>query len=105
MMKKQILGPILPIWPKFGPQNVFCGFYLYYMLDIVANYPCMQFQGKHMIQTHTNGEKLHFGPDLDPLDPNSSRQFFFSKVWPCQSLNTKFRYQHVKYQIKLMIQS
>ena len=49
------------------------------MLGFVVNYHCMQFQGKHMIQTHANGEKLPFGPDLDPLDPNSSRQLFFQK--------------------------
>ena len=49
------------------------------MLDIVANYHCMQFQGKHMIQTHANGEKFHFGPNLDLLDPNSNRQLFFQK--------------------------
>ena len=49
------------------------------MLDIVANYHCMQFQGKHMIQTHAHGEIFHFGPNLDPLDPNSSRQLFFQK--------------------------
>ena len=30
-----------------------------------------------MIQTHENGEKSHFGPDLGPLDPNSGGQYFF----------------------------
>ena len=50
------------------------------MLDIVANYHCMQFQGKHMIQTHANGEKFDFGPNLDPLDPNSNRQLFFKNL-------------------------
>ena len=37
----------------------------------------MQFQGKRMIQTQGNGEKPHFGPDLDALDPNSLHQFVF----------------------------
>ena len=32
-----------------------------------------------MIQTQENGKKLHFGPDLGPLRPNSGRQFFFFK--------------------------
>ena len=41
------------------------------MLDI------MQFQGKPTIQTQKNGEKTHLGIDLGPLDPNSSRYFFF----------------------------
>ena len=39
----------------------------------------MQFQGKNMIQTHENGEKPHFGPDLGHLDPNSGCQIFFFK--------------------------
>ena len=31
------------------------------MLDTVANYHCIQFQGKLMIQTQENDEKPHFG--------------------------------------------
>ena len=31
--------------------------------------------------------------------------FFFSKIWLRQSLDIMVRYQHVKYQKKLMIQS
>ena len=31
------------------------------MLDIVASYNCMQFQGKPMIQNWENGEKLILG--------------------------------------------
>ena len=49
------------------------------MLEIVASYHCMQFQGKPMIQTQENGEKLHFGPDLGQLFSNLGRQFFFFK--------------------------
>ena len=52
------------------------------MLDIVARYHCMQFQGKSMIQTQENYKKSHFRPDLDPLGLNLGRQFFFSKI--CQ---------------------
>ena len=32
------------------------------MLDIVGSYHCMQFQGKPIIQTQEDGEKLYFGP-------------------------------------------
>ena len=46
------------------------------MLDIVASYHCMQFQGKPMIQTQLNGEKPNFGPDLGSLGPNSGGLFF-----------------------------
>ena len=31
------------------------------MLEIVASYDCMQFQGKLMIQTQENGENLILG--------------------------------------------
>ena len=50
------------------------------MLDIVASYHRIQFQGKLMIKTKENSEKPHFGPDLGPLGPNSSRQIFFIKL-------------------------
>ena len=49
------------------------------MLDIVASYPRMQFQGKLMIQTQENRQKPQFEPYLGPLGPNSSRQIFFFK--------------------------
>ena len=40
------------------------------MLDIVESYPCVQFQGKLIIQTQENDNKPHFRPDLGPLDPH-----------------------------------
>ena len=55
-----------------------------------------------IIQTQENGEKPHLGPDLGPLDANSGRQFF-SKIWLCQSLDIMVKYNHVKYQKKVMI--
>ena len=50
------------------------------MLDIVANYHHIQFQGKCMIQTQENGEKPYFGPDLGPLGTNPGCQFFFKNL-------------------------
>ena len=50
------------------------------MLDIVASYHRIQFQGKLMIKIQENSEKPHFGPDLGTLGPNSCRQFFFIKL-------------------------
>ena len=70
------------------------------MLDIVASYHCMQFQGKHMIQTQGNDQKTHFGPDLGPLGPNSGHQFFFQNL-----ASSVARYYSQQYQKKLMIQS
>ena len=34
-----------------------------------------------MIQAQENGEKLHFGPHLGPLGPNSGCHFFPQKIW------------------------
>ena len=39
------------------------------MLDIVASYHCMQFQGKLMKQTWENRKKSSFGTDFDPFKP------------------------------------
>ena len=48
------------------------------MLDIVARYQIMQFQGKLMVQTQENIKKI-LGANLGPLDPNLGRQIFFFK--------------------------
>ena len=79
--KKLISGPILARFAQIWAfQIFFCEFYLYYMLDFVASYHCIQFQGKPMIQTQENNEKPHFGPDLGPVDPNSGANFFFRNL-------------------------
>ena len=43
------------------------------MLDVAASCPCMQLDGKRMIQTEENDK---FRPDIGPLESNSARQFF-----------------------------
>ena len=73
------------------------------MLDIAASYHCMQFQGKLIIQTQENDKNPRAGPNLGPFCPNSGRQFFFFKIWLCQSLDIMISYHHVQYQKKLMI--
>ena len=79
------------------------------MLDIVASYHCIQFQGKLIIQSQEDGEKPHFGYNLGPTGPNSGQIlfffFFFFKIWPPWSLDIMVSYHHVQYQEKLMIQS
>ena len=37
------------------------------MVDIIASYHRIQFEGKFMIQTQENDEKPHFGSYLGPL--------------------------------------
>ena len=76
---KQILGLILV---PFGPDLVlkmFFWFYVYWMLDIVASYHCMQFQGQLMNQTWENGKKPSFGPILVHLPEIRATKFFFFK--------------------------
>ena len=78
------------------------------MLDIIASYHRMQFQGKLKIQSQENGEKPHFGSNLGPSGPNSGHIlffFFFFEIWPPWSLDIMVSYHHVQYQEKLMIQS
>ena len=72
------------------------------MLDNVASYHCVQFQGKLLTRIWENGKKPSFIPNFGP---NSSRQNVFSKIWLRQSLNIMVSYHHVQYQKKLMIQS
>ena len=65
--KNLILGLVLACFgPNLFPENFFPGFYLYLMLDIVASYQCMQFQGKLMNRTWENCKKLSFGPNFGP---------------------------------------
>ena len=50
------------------------------MLDIIATYHYVQFQGNLMIQIQENSEKTHFGPDLGLMDPNLGRNLFFKNL-------------------------
>ena len=63
--------------PKFGPPIFFHGLYLYCMLDIVASYHCMQFQGKLTNQTWENGKKPSFATDFETYVTNLGPIFFF----------------------------
>ena len=63
--------------PSLGPPIFFHGFYLYCMLDIVASYHCMQFQGKLTNQTWENGKKPSFVTDFDTCGPNLGPKYFF----------------------------
>ena len=77
MAKNVILGPIFVCFgPNVVPKSFLRGFYLYWMLYIVASYHCMQFQVKLMNQTWENGKKPSFGLDFDPFCPNLGPNFF-----------------------------
>ena len=65
-------------WLKFGTPKLFSWiFYLYYMLDIVASYHCIQFQGKLMNQTWENNKKPSFMTDFGPFGPNLDPKKYF----------------------------
>ena len=68
-----------PCDPNLGPKKIFHQFFLYYILDIVASYHYMQFQGRIMNQTWENAKKPSFGPNFGPFGPNLGHQFFFFK--------------------------
>ena len=70
MDKNLISGPILACLAEIWVLKV---------LDIVANYHHIQFQGTRITQTQEKGEKPCFRPDLGMLGPNSGRQFSFEK--------------------------
>ena len=78
--KKPSLG-LGSLWPKFGLKSFFNGFYLYQMLDIVASYHCMQFQGKLMNQIWENNKRtLVSGPILAPLAQIRAPKIFSSTL-------------------------
>ena len=85
-IKNLVPGQFWHLWPIFGPQKTlygfFGGFYLYWMLYIVASYYCMQFQGKQMCQTWENGKKnlvpgrfWHLWPKFGP------QKFLYGFFW------------------------
>ena len=105
MAKNLVPKPILVPLAQICAPKIFCRFYLYvtYMLDIVAGYHCMQFQGKLMNQTWKNGKKkLVLGPILAHLAQIWVTNFL-KKIWFCQSLGIMVSYYHVQYEKKLMI--
>ena len=71
LVSNLILASLDQIW---SPKNFLCGFYLYYMLEIVASYHFLQFQEKLKNQTWENGKKSSFRSDFGP---NLGPKFFF----------------------------
>ena len=67
--------------PNLVPQFFFCGFYLYLMLEIVAKYHSMQFQGKLMNQTWENSWKtLALAVLAQIWSPNFFCKFYLHKM-------------------------
>ena len=66
------VGPFAQIWLKI---LFFHGFYRYYMLDILASYHCMQFQGKLMNQTWENQTWFYLCYMLDIVESYNCMQF------------------------------
>ena len=103
MVKKPSFGMYFyPFGPNLNPKNFFHRFYLYLMLDIVASYHYMQFQGKLKNETWQNSKKHNFGPNFGPY---LGHQILFQKIWLHQSLDIMVSYHQVQYQKMLMIQS
>ena len=62
------------------------------MLDIVASYHWMQFQGNLVDQTWENGKNLVSAPIFTPLAQIRVAKFLFPKVWLRQPLDIMFIY-------------
>ena len=69
-----MLAPLAQI--PFTPI-LFYTFYLYYMLDIIASYHCLQFPEKLMNHTWENAKKPSFVTKFGPFGPNLSPRNFF----------------------------
>ena len=70
-----------PFGPNLGPKIFFHVISLYYKLDIVPSYHCMQFQGKSMNQTWENRKKPSFGIDFGPFGQNLGPKIFFYEFY------------------------
>ena len=89
--EERSLGPILAclaqIWVE---KKKICGFYFYYILDIVESYHCMQFYGKPMNQAWENDEKPNFGMILVQIWPfKNIFDSFTSTRYHCMQLLRK----------------
>ena len=101
--KKPSFGPDLAPWAKIWIQKLFRGFYLYYILDIVASYLCMQFQEKLMNRTWENSQKPSFGPNFGPLTQIRAVNFFFKNL-PLSATSYHGQLSSCTISEKLMIQ-
>ena len=81
--KNLVLGLILACFgPNLVPKICFGVFYLLQILEIVASYHCMLFQGKLMNLTWENYKKPSFGPGFGPFGPNLVPKIFFLRILP-----------------------
>ena len=89
-----------------GPKFFFCGFLPLLDVEHCCKLPSNAISGKTYGPTQKNIKKTSFCAWFRP-DGHKLRlpNFFFSKIWLCQSLNFMVSYHHVQYQKKLMIQS
>ena len=70
-LKNLVMGQLLVPFTKIWDQKKFTRrFYIYLVLDIIASYQCMQFQGKLMNQTWENWKEASSEPNCGPLGQN-----------------------------------
>ena len=80
MTKNLVSGLISAPLAQMCVQKNFRGFYLRQMLDIVASYHCMQFQGKLMNQLEKMVKNRVSSPILAHLTQIRTPNLFFSKT-------------------------
>ena len=72
------------------------------MLDIIASYHYMRFQGKLMNQTSENGRKPSFGLNVGPFGPNLGPKIFFPIFYIYQMLEIVASYHCMQFQGKII---
>ena len=97
MAKNLILGPILACLSEIWALKIFSWILLLIDLRYCRKLSLYSISRKKYDPNSRKWGKTSFGPDLDTLDPNSGRQFVFSKIWFGQSLDIMVRYHHAKY--------
>ena len=101
MAKKLNFGPDFgSCGSNLDPKIFFCKFYFYQLLDIVASYHCMQFQGKLIIKLKKMAKSLILGLIQVPWAQIQAANIF-SKIWLCQPIDIMVSYRYVQYQKKI----
>ena len=106
LAKNLILGLILAcLTQTWFPKKIFCEFYLYYMLYIVASYHCMQFHKKTNQPNLRKWHKTYFWAWFLLLWPKFGPQRFFCRFYLHQMLEIVGSYHSMLFEQKIMNQT
>ena len=100
MAKTYFWDRFLPLWPKFGPQNIFS--WILPPLDVrhSCRLSLYAISRKTNERNLTKWQKTQFWTRFWPIWPKLRPPKFFSDICLCQSLDTMVSYHHVQYSEK-----